>query len=402
MKRLCHFLIFPVVIFICISCLAGCFDRRELDTLGIVMGVAIDKAATEGDTEITVQMANPTGKSDSKSKGKAAKEDESSGDAAKPYINVSDTGKNTNYIIREMQHKMSRRIYVAHSQVMVIGKDQAKVGVRDCLDFFARAAETRMTVYMFVAKHKAKDILEHQPEFEKMPSVELAKIIKDQKITSNTPIVSEFEFVKAIISKTTAPVAPMVEVVENDDKTRLKVSGCAVFKGSRMVGEFDDKQSRGLLFVQGKVKTGVLLVTVQDVTATIEIREAKSKVEPILYTNGMAEFNVEIEATLGLGDQSGTFNLSDPENEAEILNASQTEIKNEIQGAVDKSKELDADVFGFGEHLNRKYPDQWKDMKDRWDELYKNIKVNITVKAKGDGSGRIIKPLLPGRGMKQI
>lgn len=399
MKRFCHFLIYPVIIFICIFYLSGCFDRRELDTLGIVMGVAIDKAETEGDMEITVQMANPTVKSsESKSKGKTAKEDEGGGNAPKPYINVSDTGKNTNYIIREMQHKMSRRIYVAHSQVMVIGKDQAKVGVRDCLDFFARAAETRMTVYMFVAKHNAKEILEHQPEFEKLPSVELSKIIKDQKITSNTPIVSEFEFVKAILSKTTAPVAPMVEIVEDGEKTRLEVSGCAVFKGSRMVGEFDNKQSRGLLFVQGKVKTGVLLVTVQDVTATVEIREAKSKVEPILYTNGMAEFNVEIEATLGLGDQSGTFNLSEPDNEAAILDASRTVIKDEIQNAVDKSKELDADVFGFGEDLNRKYPNQWKDMKERWDELYKNIKVSITVKAKGDGSGRIIKPLIPEEG----
>lgn len=399
MKRVHQYLVYPVIILSCIICLAGCFDRRELDTLGIVMGVAVDKAATEGDMELTVQMANPAEQSSkSKSKGKTAKGNEGSGDTAKPYINVSDTGKNSNYIIREMQHKMSRRIYVAHSQVIVIGKDQAKVGVRDCLDFFARAAEARMTLTMFVAKEKAKDILDHMPEFEKLPSVELSKIIKDQKITSNAPLITEFEFIKAMISKTTAPVAPMVEVIEDNDKTRLKVSGCAVFKGSRMVGEFDNKQARGLLFVQSKVKTGVLLVSVQDTTATIEIREAKSKVEPILYTNGMTEINVDIDATLGLGDQSGTLNLSSLENELEFLDASQTAIKDEIQSAVDKSKELNADVFGFGEYLNRKYPDQWKDMKDHWNELYKNIKVNITVKAKGDGSGRIVRPLIPEEG----
>ena len=381
----------------CCSCLTGCFDRRELDTLGIVLGVAIDKGEEKGETELTVQMANPSGgkSSGGKSKGKTAKEGGGDTGGSEVYINVSNTGKNINYIVREMQSKMSRQIYVAHSEVIVLSEELARNGVRDCLDFFARAPEARMTVSIFVSKGKAKDVLAVSPEFEKMPSVELMKMLKDQKITSHAPIVTEFEFVSAMISKTTAAVAPLVSVIEDDGAERLDVSGSGVFKESVMVGELDDRETRGLLFVKGKVKAGVLMVTVGDADATIEIRGAKCKVSPVLYTDGSSEFTVEEEVTVGLGDQSGAFNLSNPDNVPAMLEAAKGVIRDEIQSAVDKSKALDADIFGFGEYLNRKYPEQWKVMKEKWNELYKDIRVTINVKTKADGSGRTSRPLIP-------
>jgi Ger(x)C family germination protein len=383
------------------ACLTGCFDRRELDTLGIVMGVAMDKAESEGDTELTVQIVNVAGASSEK-KGKSGGGGgagggggEAGGTASKPFLNVSATGTNMNYVVHEMQHKMSRRIYMAHSQIIVIGEELAKNGVRDNLDFFARAPEARMTTNVFIAKGKAKDVLNITPEFEKMPSTELLKMLKDQKLTSHTPIVTEFDFVSNIITKTTSAVAPLVSIIEDGGKERLDVKGSAVFKESRMVGELNETETRGMLYVQEKVKTGVFLADIKGETATVEIRRAQCRVTPVLYTDGTAEFNITADVTVGLGDQSGTFNLSNPDNVVLMLNAASAIIKGEIKSAVDKSKELDADVFGFGEYIHRKYPDQWQDMKTKWDELYRSIRANITVNVRADGSGRTVRPLVP-------
>ncbi|NLT14730.1 MAG: Ger(x)C family spore germination protein, partial [Clostridiales bacterium] len=362
--------------------------RRELDTMGIVMGVAIDKADSEGETELTVQIARPSGKT--KSGGK-------DGETSEPmaFVNVTGVGQNINYIIREMQHRMSRMLYVAHNQVIVFGEELAKNGVRDALDFFARAPEARMTLNVFVARGKAKDVLNIKPKFEKVTSAELLKVLKDQKITSHAPIMTEFEFVSTMVSKTTAAVAPIVSITNEGDEERLTVSGCAVFKNSVMVGELGENETRGLLYTQNKVKTGVLQLTIMDTPATIEIRHSKSKVTPVLYTDGKAVFNIDVKLKVGIGDQSGTANLAAPENASAICDAAEAAVKAEIEGAVAKSKELNADVFGFGEYLNRKYPDQWKDMQANWDERYRDITVHVTAEAKGNGSGRIDRPLVP-------
>ena len=41
--------------------------------------------------------------------------------------------------------------------------------------------------------------------------------------------------------------------------------------------------------------------------------------------------------------------------------------------AFDKSKELKADIFGFGEILHKKYSNEWKTFRDNWDDIYPTI-----------------------------
>jgi hypothetical protein len=132
---------------------------------------------------------------------------------------------------------------------------------------------------------------------------------------------------------------------------------------------------------------------VGDASVTAEIRKAGSSVRAVLYEDGSVRYDVDVDVTVGLGDQTGSINLADAENMPRFLSAVEDAVKSEIQSAVDQSKKLNADVFGFGEYIGRKYPDQWKDMKDSWDTLYPGVAVNISVKAKGDGSGAISEPL---------
>jgi spore germination protein KC len=43
---------------------------------------------------------------------------------------------------------------------------------------------------------------------------------------------------------------------------------------------------------------------------------------------------------------------------------------------------MDADIYGFGESLNQKYPKQWDKMKKQWDEIYINIELDVQVKTR--------------------
>ncbi len=377
-----------------VLCLSGCFDRRELDKLGYIVGAAIDKAETEGEIELTLQLANVSKAGSSDKKGSKTSKDSSSKEGT-PFINVTNTGKTVNSALRDFEHMISRRVYTPHMQVLLFGEELAREGVRDSLDFFARAPEARMTLYVLVAKGKASDILNIATQFETYPSVALMMRVENQDITSDTPIVTEYQFVTTMMNKSTAAIAPLVEIVEEGDSQRLSVGGCAVFKDSVMTGEMDRTETRGLLWVKGEVKKAILDVESAGCTRRGKIRKAKTKITPEVKEDGTILFHIRINTTVGLGDQTGTVNLADPDNVPIFLDKTEEVIRDEIQSAWNKSLELNADVFGFGEMIARRFPDKWESIKNQWDELYQTVQVEINVNAKADSFGRTVMPLAP-------
>jgi spore germination protein KC len=44
------------------------------------------------------------------------------------------------------------------------------------------------------------------------------------------------DFMSNLIDKTTAPIAPIIKVVEQDEKNKIVIDGMAVFKGDKLVG----------------------------------------------------------------------------------------------------------------------------------------------------------------------
>lgn len=375
-----------------LSGLGGCFDRRELDTLGFVIGVGIDTAEKAGNTELTLQIANVSHTQSAKKNSKTSKDNESGNS---PYLNISGTGETVNIILRELEHEISRQIYIPHLQILVFGEDLAKNGVRDSLDFFARAPEARMTQYVCVARGKASDIFEVETQLEQYPSTAIMERIREQDVTSDTPAVTEFEFVRTMMNKSTAAVAPIVEILKIDDTERLSVSGCAVFKDCVMVGELDKKESRGLLWVKDEVKNGVLSLNVRNEQAAVEIKESESKVIPEIVEDGTIHIRIIINENGTLGDQSGTVDLVAPENLPALLEETERAIREEIESAFEQSLQLKADIFGFGELIQKKYPVQWNDhMSDHWEDLYQQIQLDIEVNANIESTGRAVKPLI--------
>lgn len=55
-------------------------------------------------------------------------------------------------------------------------------------------------------------------------------------------------------------------------------------------------------------------------------------------------------------------------------------------------KDLETDIFGFGEVIHRKYPELWEKIKENWNNEFADLPVNITVKVKTNHLGQITKP----------
>jgi spore germination protein KC len=63
--------------------------------------------------------------------------------------------------------------------------------------------------------------------------------------------------------------------------------------------------------------------------------------------------------------------------------------------AITKVKELNSDIFGFGDAVHQRYRDEWKELEANWDEIFPDIEVEVTVESKLRRSGRITSPPIP-------
>ena len=374
--------------------LAGCQSAREVNELPIVIGMGIDRAEAPRTVEITAQVVKPRSVAGAKSGGTGG-----SDGGSDAFWNVHSTGETVFSAVRDAAHQIGNRLFMSHAEAIIFGRELAADGIQEHIDFLLRSREMRATVFVFVAQGKAGDILQVKPATEKLPAMSLAKLVRGYGFTSEYLKVNLLDFSNRLMSKTFAPVAPLATVLPGVKGKELYITDLAVFKQARMVGTLDRRETRGLLWVLGKVKGGLIVVGSPQGQggATLEIMTAKGQATPVLDGGGIT-MNIKIKAEAGLAEQTTTENLVTPAGFAYLEKALSEAIQAEVLVAFAKSRQLNADVFGFGEAVHKKYPDQWRQTEDRWDEVYGDVKLTIKVESKVRKADLITRPAVPPSG----
>lgn len=366
--------------------LTSCWDARELDNISIVVGLGIDKGMADNTVLLTAQIVKPEAL-----KGST---DQSSSSQAKAYWNVQSTGETIFDAIREFTHVLSQKLYVSHNDVLILSKEIAAEGVQKQLDFFIRSNETRPTMKLFVSNNTAAEILDVQPQLSKLTALNMSKLIDAQVFTSNSKVVILEEFINCLLSKTTSAVAPIISVTDNNNEKTLSINGLAVFKGDQMVGQLNPTETRGLLWVTGDVKTGVLDIPYKDGIVSIEIKKATGKLSPEFIEDKII-MHVSIQLEGILVSQTNTENLATIPAFEELKKLINIAIENEIFASLMKAQELNTDIFGFGEKIHEKDRKKWKELEPNWDAVFSILQLELEVYSHVRGTGHATKPTVP-------
>lgn len=383
-------LLSTVVFFLIASLIiAGCWNRRELNTLAIVAGAAIDKGQKPDEIQLTVQVIKP---GEMKGPGK-------DGNGAAPqeaFQNLKEKGTSGFQIIRSITQEYSRKPYWPHSQILIFSEEVAKEGIRKHLDLFLRDHEPRPLTNILIAKGSAAAILEQKSGQEKIPALGIYDTIKTLSSSSIAPQINILEMTKRLLSKPTAPIAPLIELVGEGKDRRARITGTAIFKGDRLVGELNGSESRGLLWVINEVKSGIISVDYPEgkEKVDLEIIRASSKIIPEIK-DGKIRIVVKIREEGNLGAQMSSENLTKAPAWKKLEEKQGTAIGQEVTAALQKARELNTDIFGFGNAIQKKFPKIWNDLEKNWDNIFPGLEVVVTVEAKLRRSGLISKPAIP-------
>lgn len=383
-------LLIPLVIGLILT--AGCWNRRELTQLGIVLGTGFD-LGKDKQVEVTVQIAKP---GEMQAQGGGSKR--GGGGQGNPALVLSSQGKTAFEAVRNFLAIASRKLFWSHNEVFIFGEVLAKEGIGPVLDFLERNPELRREAAVLAAKGKAKDILALRGDLEKVSAVEISQALRPAQFLSKALKVDFHRFLLTYANKTASSVMPAIEVIHEAGKPRFRISGMAVFKKDKLTGWLNETETRGMLWVIGKVKGGMLVIKAPDQgkgEISLEIKQAKSKIKPE-FKGEKPVFTVEINEKGSIAEETGPFDITDPEIIKQITKLQEETIAGEIKAALHKAqKELKADIFGFSEELHRTHPRKWTKLKDRWEAEFPNLEVKVVVKTVVPMMGNKVKPTVP-------
>ena len=375
MKKRKRFSLLAAALAICLL-FSGCTDSKELTEIIPVVGVGIDSAGDDL-TKLTLQLGHV---------GNAGQKDKAKTEA----LIYEKTGKNIFNMFRDCARESSHKLFIGHNQCIIFGKEAASKGIRDQLDLFLRDHEGRIDVSILVSDSTANEILTTKSEMDPMSALDITQLLKNQQATSESIDVDLLEFLSKLEKKTTCPVASLIKVDKQSDPPRLELSGLAVFKNDKMVGELDKDKARGYLWAVNKVESGTVDVQTESGRASLEICSSSS-LNASVKEDGTISVPITVKAELGIRELAGFENEDAAAIEKELQKAAIERIKGRVLSCFQATQSYQADIYGIGTLISQTQPNKWKDIQENWDDLYSQITPEINAEVTIKDSGKILR-----------
>jgi spore germination protein KC len=369
--------------------------------LGIVIGAAFDINPDTGFFKALAEVANP-------GVGGASQDVGGGGGGGKaPFWVVEAEGETFFDAIRTLELMSTRFLFWSHLETVIFSEKFARNGLRPVLDFVDREAEARLTSQPFVARGDVKKLLEAEYPLEQLGGVVLRKQFTE--ILAEESVVPEVDSFRLLFQRLSHPgwelILPRVEVLEagegkgegtlsRSNISPARISGAAVFRGDRLAGFMDDRETSGYMWITNNVNDSTLTLKCpgnEEKLLSISVSESSTRLEPEIEGDDI-RFKLFITAEGRIEDYTCEELPLDEEYLGSLGRRMAEVIRSDVEMGLDKARELKADVFGMGNIIYRTKPKEWMRLEARWAELFSQIKVDIEIDALIERPGLVIEP----------
>lgn len=362
----------------------GCWDYREVDHLAIVSGIAVDKSTDGKNYLVSFEVIKiASGGKDSKTTTELIKcEGKTIFEAARNAI--MSTGK---------------KLYFSHAKALIISSEVAKEGTANAIDFFNRHVETRRDIGVYISKeNNAYDILEQKNPLSEILSLSLDEMQSSEVALAKSPTVVLWNFISDLSSEGISAVLPTISINAQSGKPAPQINGTAIFKKDKLVGFLEGDETNTLLYIQKKAHKGIVVIIkdAENSKVSMEIMNNNIEIKPKV-TNGKVLMNISIKMEVAIGENGSSVVLEKENNRIMLEQNVTDQLRSNIVNLVKKvQNDYDSDIFGFGETIRKELPNEWRKMSKDWDNLFKQVDVEVEAEVKIKNTGLSSKPIKVG------
>lgn len=360
--------------------LSGCWDNKELDSVAIILGVGIDVIPSEEKLNYTFQL-NKSFPSNGQSS--------SAGSSDKQFYNVETKSTGLIEAKQNIDLNLARHLFMEHNQLVLIGRDKAMKTVEDCLDAFMREGFLRIEVRVLVADNSAKEVMNAKFPQETVVAIAINKLIEGLSNTNKAYESKIYKFVSESndVSKTT--LTPIIGTKKSGDSEVLDVKGLAIFKKFVMVGELNVEYMKAYSWVMGYVKNTSYDLISDKLYANVNIPVVNYEIKTSYNEQNKPVVNLKYKIMANVGELITEEKMEAAELEKYIEAELSKQFSKQLYDCINFSKAINADIFGFGNTFHKNNLKEWKKIEGSWDEIYKDLEVNVEAEFRIFSDGKI-------------
>ncbi|MEO3947866.1 Ger(x)C family spore germination protein [Gorillibacterium sp. CAU 1737] len=346
---------------------AGCWDRRELNAISLVLALGIDQEKDQ--CKVSAQVVIPSSVKSKQS---------NNGNTVVVYTSTAPTLFEA---IQKLSQTSPREIYISQLRMLILGEEYARNGITESVEMLTRHPSVRSDFFIAIAKeHRAEELLRVPSRLESVPANSLySNLLTTTDNWAVSAKVTVDKLAQQLATEGVEPVLPALELQQKDSRSPplIKLTGLGVIKGDRLVGWLNEQESRGYNYIMNLVQSSTGHVTFENnglislrvLRTTTKKKVSLSKKTPVVHVRvKMIDTITEIlRVPLDLSKPEEIAKLEKKCNERTIF------VMRKAQDAA--QRRFQADIFGFGKLIHETNPKAWKSMAQNWPALFPDVEV---------------------------
>ncbi|MBB3109594.1 spore germination protein KC [Paenibacillus phyllosphaerae] len=379
--------------------LAGCWDIRFLDRMGIVFAVAVDDDLSgKHKYKVTVQVVLPQNVTGGIGGGQG-----------QPVTTFTETGDTLFEALRKMTAMTSRRLYFSHTQLLIIGEQAARKGIWPLLDLIDRNPEVRTGILLLIAKGgRAEKLLETTTMMEQIPVQQIRYAVNtNESAWSQVYEVTAQDVIRDAVHNWKQSAIPAitlsgeadagndrgnVDKIKPDVVPRLTTMG--ILRDGKLIGYMTPKESRGLSWMYGKFKNtivkvgcpaadtpGNLIVEILSNRVRIHARKKAGKELP--------EIVIDLHAQGSISEiNCPDVNVMNEQTFKDVSRLTEQAVRQEIEQTINKlQQKFKSDALGWSTVIYKDQAKTWKKLQDDWVSYFPQTPHRMEIEIDVTGAG---------------
>lgn len=272
-------------------------------------------------------------------------------------------------------------------RVVLFGEKLAKEGLDHNLHILKMNAEVSNAIYLAVVEGDIKELLEYKYKNITDIGQHIYQLIK-QNIEHHHALSSTLHEVNR--DKYSLVKSYALPVIKKEGENII-ITGMALFKDSKIVGQITADDTMYIMMIRERTHNGTLQLELPDSALdgladkpfdqlAIALDTIDSKPILKLVDPSVPEFDLTIKLECRLREINADIIVDTPEKIKKVEEEINQKIESELTRIIKYSQEVNSDIFNFGERFRARVRNVIVD-KEKWYELYPQMKVNIKVES---------------------